>query len=85
MGKRGYAGYQKAEGRRERGGEKRSTPAAINRPVAGDTHLGHTHEVQPPELPDSGQAALHSASEITGECCGLFGHRLPESGAAYHC
>lgn len=86
VGKRGYAGYQKAEGRRKGGGGgERSNPTTINCPVAGDTHLGHDHEVQPPELPDSGQAALHSASEITGECCGLFGHRLPESGAAYHC
>lgn len=86
MVKRGSAGYQKAEWRREGGGGgQRSTPTTISCAVAEDIHPRHHHKVQPPELSDLGQIALHSASEIMRVCCSLFGHWLPKSGAAYQC
>lgn len=72
--KRGYGGCQKAEVRTEGGGGQITIPRVISRPGVGDCHLRHDHEVQPLELPDSGQAASYSVSEIMSDYCGLFGH-----------
>lgn len=83
--KRGSAGYQKAEWRRGGGRGQRSTPAAVNCAVPEDFHPRHHHKVQPPELSDLGQTELHSASEISSVCCSLFGHWLPQRGAAPQC